>query len=398
MCEPPAKVCRIAAESSHFKSLSAIKQYPTMILRWFLDATPQALLLAGAYGLHLLVESGNMALAAEAMKIMDITYENVENPELAIVFVHYLVSKETPDTDTAMSIVERFMNPCRIRKRVVDLILQSLFRTENWVYAVQVVQRYILNGPFKATIEDIQPFIFYCKNPYILNILLPQFVGQTLYLDEGNMNLVPAPLSLQRFNLADEAMLHDLYQRLPMKVGQALPIEVEQQISFNEPHYVIDGANVLFSSHDGIQKLHNIVDNLQLQLNLNFKHKACTEITIVLHKRHFQKNGQAVSLKQQRFNKGIKMNIVETPYGVNDDYYSIFIAMKNNCLLVTNDKFRDHIYHISPRIQLWYKQTIISFNEDGTLNMPTPYTHCIQQINDTNIWFPSTNPSLGIIL
>lgn len=400
MCEPPAKVqvCRIAAESSHFKSLSAIKQYPTMIFRWFLGATPQALNLAGAYGLHLLVESNNMALAAEAMKIMDITYENVENPELAIVFVHYLVSKEIPDTDTAMSIVERFMNPCRIRKRVVDLILQSLIRTENWVYACQVVQRYILNGPFNATIEDIQPFIFYCKNPYILNILLPQFVGQTLYLDEGNMNLVPAPISLQRFNLADEAMINDMYQRLPMKPGQALPTEVEQQINLkgfkdSNLHYVIDGANVLFSSHDGLKKLHHIVENLH-----DLNHKGSIEITIVLHKRHFQKNGKAASLKQQRFKKDIKMNIVETPYGVNDDYYSIFIAMKNNCLLVTNDKFRDHIYHISQRIQLWHKQTVISFNDDGTLNMPTPYTHCIQQINDTNIWFPSTNPSLGIIL
>ncbi len=379
-----------------------------MIFRWFLGATPQALQLAGAYGLHLLVVSGNITLAAEAMKIMDITYENVDNPELAIVFVHYLVSKEIPDTDTAMTIVERFLNPCRIRKRVVDLILQSLVRTENWVAACQVVQRYILNGPFNASIEDIQPFIFYCKNPDILNILLPQFVGQTLYLDEGNMNLVLAPISLQRFNLADEAMLNDLYQRLPMKPGQALPTEVEQQIDlkglkgfkgFKVPHYVIDGANVLFSSHDGLKKLHTIVENLHLMnFNPNFNLNFNIEITIVLHKRHFQKNGQAASLKQQKFKKDIKMNIVETPYGVNDDYYSIFIAMKNNCLLVTNDKFRDHIYHISPRIQLWHKQTVISFNDDGTLNMPTPYTHCIQKINDTNMWFPSTNPSLGIIL
>jgi hypothetical protein len=180
-----------------------------------------------------------------------------------------------------------------------------------------------------------------------------------------------------------------------MKSGQDLTSQVEQQSSFKDSnllHYVIDGANVLFSSHDGLQKLHNIVENLHVNV------KVCTEITIVLHKRHFQKNGKAAALKQHRFKKDIKINIVETPYGVNDDYYSIFIAMKNNCLLVTNDKFRDHIYHISPRIHLWHKQTVISFNDDGTLNMPTPYTHCIQKINDTNMWFPSTNPSLGIIL
>ncbi len=207
----------------------------------------------------------------------------------------------------------------------------------------------------------------------------------------------------KRFNLVDDQLLLEMYQRLPMKPGQSLPAEVEQQINFGEgagagpsKHYVIDGANVLFSCHNGLKKLNSIIDNL-----ITGGLPDAPEITIVLHKRHFQKSGKAVALKQQRFKdkyKDIKINLVETPYGVNDDYYSIFMAMKNNCLLVTNDKFRDHIYHISAQIELWHKQTVISFNEDGSLNMPIPYTHCIQQLDDTSIWFPSTNPHVGFTL
>jgi len=395
MCEPPTKVSRQSIESTHFKHLKAIKNHPTLIYRWFHEASPEALQLAGTYGLHLLIESGNIQLTGEILKsVINISPDTVgSNPELAIILIQYLTL--TDDFAPAVEIALRFTGlsaanpgPCRIRKRAVDLILHALYTKADWVSACDVILTFLVNGPFKPTIEDLQPILFSCDNPFIQRTILTWFVGQELYLPlNAQIKLSNAPAGLLQLNpVVSPEMLEAIYNRLPMNPGQ--PVKYHDQEIHTK--YVIDGANVLFSSHNGINKLDKIIDALTADGSV---------VTLVLHKRHFQQQGKmAKHLQKFLVLDSSKVQLVQTPYGVNDDYYSIYIAMKNNGLLVTNDKFRDHIYHINPLIAKWYKQSVITFNNDGEFTMPYPYSHCIQQLGDADaFWIPSTEPSLGYV-
>jgi hypothetical protein len=190
-----------------------------------------------------------------------------------------------------------------------------------------------------------------------------------------------APASLKLLPVVTPELLETVYHKLPMKPGGAMDLNINMNV---RTKFVIDGANVLFACHNGVKTLNKILNQL------------CSDgsvVTLVLHKRHF--NGKLKDSLSCLLNHPF-INLIQTPYGVNDDYYSIYIAMKNESYLVTNDKFRDHIYHIDPQIAKWHKQYVVNFSNDGVLNMPVPYSHCIQLLEDTGaIWIPSTDPQWG---
>ncbi|RLN22752.1 hypothetical protein C2845_PM07G36020 [Panicum miliaceum] len=73
-----------------------------------------------------------------------------------------------------------------------------------------------------------------------------------------------------------------------------------------------------------------------------------------------------------------------TPSGSNDDWYWLYAAIKLNCLLVTNDEMRDHIFELlgSSFFPKWkqHHRVKYTFNKGkAVLVMPPPYSSEIQE-------------------
>lgn len=145
---------------------------------------------------------------------------------------------------------------------------------------------------------------------------------------------------------------------------------------------IIDGGNVLFSrKNKSIENLNNII---QLSLR-KFKSPV-----IILHQRHKK------FLDKNNFSKICENYIYFTPYDIYDDYFLILGMIINKIPIITNDKFRDHIFEVfkifdtkNNQISNYIKEMILSYNHTRIENMKI-FSNCIQ-FDDNHIYVPSVD-------
>jgi hypothetical protein len=303
------------------------------------------------YGLHKLFEAGRPDLTAECFLAMQITSENVPNLEIGILLIQYLISRTGVCSSQRFNlmqegcfIIDRLVSLNDIRKRPVELLLNFFYSIGETGYVIQLINKYLLSGQFGLEAQDIIP-------------LLPTYVGLfksivrqatkqevKLIFDIANpeqygLACIPPPyLSPEQVSvcaLNTYPLLDQIFRTITAKTKNpdTLSYFVESEDGF-KPTHVIDGANLLFNqgqNRPSVEFLAQMVQQLSSE-----------KIVVVLHIRHI--NGNILPerlLRSWKSNPNIRL--VTTPYGINDDYYSIGIAMAQNCYLVTNDKFRDHI-------------------------------------------------------
>ncbi|XP_062111428.1 proteinaceous RNase P 1, chloroplastic/mitochondrial [Humulus lupulus] len=76
-----------------------------------------------------------------------------------------------------------------------------------------------------------------------------------------------------------------------------------------------------------------------------------------------------------------------TPAGSNDDWYWLYAAVSCNCLLVTNDEMRDHLFQLLgtsffPRWKEKHQVRLSVSSKGPQLHMPPPYSIVIQESED----------------
>ncbi|XP_030477711.2 proteinaceous RNase P 1, chloroplastic/mitochondrial [Cannabis sativa] len=76
-----------------------------------------------------------------------------------------------------------------------------------------------------------------------------------------------------------------------------------------------------------------------------------------------------------------------TPSGSNDDWYWLYAAVSCNCLLVTNDEMRDHLFQLLgtsffPRWKEKHQARLSVSSRGPQLHMPPPYSNVIQESED----------------
>jgi len=146
-------------------------------------------------------------------------------------------------------------------------------------------------------------------------------------------------------------------------------------IALEKPYdCIIDAGNVLHSRNGEVnfQDLETVIKNFENPL-------------IIIHKRHKLKN----MLKNY--------NYFETPYNVNDDLFILLAYLKNNCKIITNDKYSDHTFE-SNDFRFHVMDDIINYtNKAGTItfNEVKPYSKCIQIISST-IYLPTKDGFIAI--
>ena len=366
---PAAKVRRMEQEHHRtiFKQLTALKINPLLVFNWFQTASPAERQLGGAYGIHLLVSFGRIDLVGRAIATMGITCDNCDNPEIAILLVQYYAHVGLNELMSTVPMMARFV-AAGIRKRIVDLFLEGAYRYEAWDLAKEVIQTYLRGTPYMADGADLLPWE--SAPSYVKTEVLSWFLHRELYLPADTPGTVYPPVDrLVKMPFSKDLLRCDeIYNKLALKPDAHAPSDININIK-----YVIDGANVLFSG--GEQMLKNIIRSLVPLGN----------VAVVIHCRHLKNAGKFLTHEP--------VLLIKTPYGINDDYYAIWLTMMSSAYLVTNDQFRDHVHHISPLIRSWRKHVAITFNPtSGQLIWPPAFSHCIQRIDDT-FWLPTEDLS-----
>ena len=91
-----------------------------------------------------------------------------------------------------------------------------------------------------------------------------------------------------------------------------------------------------------------------------------------------------------------------TNYNYNDDIFILWFFLKSKCKynIITNDKYKDHIYkyNISNDIYSHLDNKIINYDLSNLyFNIKPNYTRCIQNIYDNKFAIPCINNNFIII-
>jgi L-rhamnose mutarotase len=101
---------------------------------------------------------------------------------------------------------------------------------------------------------------------------------------------------------------------------------------------IIDGGNVLYSNNGKINKesLNNLIKIIELTKKMFGKS------LLVIHRRHTKTFPNLISELKKT---GVTYYL--TPYNVNDDIFILwfFLNCQSNPYIITNDKYRDHIFN-----------------------------------------------------
>jgi hypothetical protein len=142
---------------------------------------------------------------------------------------------------------------------------------------------------------------------------------------------------------------------------------------------IIDGGSVIHNRYGKITK-NSLYDLINIA-------KSCENPIIVIHERH----KKTFNNMEELFNKH-NISYFFTPRNKNDDIYILWFFLNNiGSFIVSNDKYRDHIFNLETK----NKNTNSQFNHiisQQTLNFncttkwiqPKPiYSKCIQIIDNT---------------
>ena len=155
---------------------------------------------------------------------------------------------------------------------------------------------------------------------------------------------------------------------------------------------IIDAGNVIHC-RKGKFSYQSIIDLNQI---INETRYLIGEPLIIIHKKHLKDNSKILEL----FNLN-KVQYYQTPYNVDDDLFIIwfFLKLQAKCFIISNDKYRDHIFKYDTQSSITQfkniiKQQTLNYNIDnmiGHIIAPKPlYSKCIQQI-DNKIYIPTNN-------
>lgn len=322
------------------------------------------------FGLDLLIKTRNSGL------ISNILYYFIETGNTLM--INQLVTKvNTIDNFKLMkrdymSLINYFYN--------LDYLLAEMYFIKHILCIKSDLNTSILQ------LKDIN-FILQNKLYKLLSYLSGLFVTTDLYI---NKYFVPSDIHLKKISIKPDLQTY-LLDQIQNHMGNYVNIANKFYIkNMENSTAIIDAGNVIHArngkiTHESINDLVNIIEKTRETIG---------EPIIIIHKRHFKLNPHLVELF-------IKTNIkyFQTPYNFNDDIFIMWFFVKSSCLvnIVSNDKYRDHIfkYQSSKKIKektddfsmcefsnVLTEQTL-SYNI-GPLEIQKvlPYSRCIQMINN----------------
>ncbi|CBI21803.3 unnamed protein product, partial [Vitis vinifera] len=144
---------------------------------------------------------------------------------------------------------------------------------------------------------------------------------------------------------------------------------------------VVDGANVSLINQKSFSffELNSVVNCLR-QISPS------KQLPLVILHRSRVTGGPAQNPNNEKLIQSWKKSgaLYATPAGSNDDWYWLYAAVNGNCLLVTNDEMRDHLFQLLgtsffPRWKEKHQVRLTMTRRGPVLHMPPPYSIVIQE-------------------
>lgn len=288
---------------------------------------------------------------------------------------------------------------------------------ENFIYKLYIDE---IIDKFELDLNDLN-VILSLKNRSIKIQLLNYMINMPFqYSNDSNkyIKLVPEleNIKLYKYTLCENKQLqiqNHIFNLFSSKFDNNNKNKYVKWLSSNEYDIILDGANILYF-HDLKITLDSYIrlDNMINCLNVNGN-----KILLILHKKYLN-----INVIKQKYKINItniintwqdnkdekdglfdnkKCLIFETDYGLNDDLFILLASLQNKPkYIVTNDKFRDHIYKLSKDknlnliIKQWFNDYTLNYKYNYNLipiiDKPLNYSKIIQKIDD-NILIPTIN-------
>jgi hypothetical protein len=318
-------------------------------------------------------------------KIVD-EYFSIDQPfnkEQSIIVIQYLLHIDKYDESIIV-----LKNTRNFRKRHVELILSYCLENQIWEIFVWLLHEYYLD--FELNDRDL---VMVMKTPNnIVQQILPYFHNKNIlfpYVPDQYYYHHYSCLPLTRIGLT-HAKKNSIIRNLPINIK---PIKTKKY------KVVIDGANVLYCGQKGLvtPKSYQQLDYLVHKYN-------DSDIIIVLHKKYLNIKKNKWDHDSTTMVKSIisswksanNIQVYETPYGVNDDYHIIYLSLKYDLQIISNDKFRDHIF-IFNDLKNWFSDMVISY-DTKTFKLNHPHRFSVRHQSDKkNFYIPTTNRNFWMV-
>ena len=351
---------------------------PDTVLSWYISST-NAKKFSTKRVFNILLD---LSAVDQARDIFPEIMEDVNKETSILIIRYFLMCNKVDEAHEFFTSLDSSLT----RKRHAHLMMSSYISTgcveDAQKYFDVITERYILEA------SDITPFMVPSITTAIKHYVLSKAIGHPLKLEIPDLvpvyysDLDSKPIKLDFTESQRDSLMSSMNEIFVVK-GQVPKINLDIDYKF-----IIDGANVLFFADrkiclNGYRRITNMLTHL-----------SCGRVLLVLHQRHFKPNGKFRSAAYGEIKKweaNSNVDICKTPFGFNDDYYSLINSFpRTDSYLITNDKFRDHIFKLSKKthsldlVAQWRQEKIIEYDIDhGNLvfKYPLNYSFRIQYID-----------------
>ena len=350
--------------------------------------------------LHILSTGDTTDLAIRVAKLVP---DDMDNYPLMSLKVSIFAKTETTHP-LAVDMVEKISGGT---KRLYIPILQGYLK---WRSEIAFKFLYGLRDMFPIEFEDIQPFV---EDPERYNV---DYESLFEILREHNIELRGKFGNHESVELDDDSILarvtlsssqianiRDLFEKRSFKKGKdndaKETFEKFLDKKGNKYDMFVDGNNILHYcdrrvNFTGFKRVKNAYDHL-----VALGHTPL----FIIHRRHRDNLGklkQFVKVKRKIEKMLEDVEIYYTPYGMNDDIFFMWGGfITSGSYIVSNDKFRDHIFKVEKskkqkskqrqtqiddklHLKKYLDQTMVTYNfstrTDITFNFPPKVSRCTQ--------------------
>ncbi|KAF7040687.1 hypothetical protein CFC21_050574 [Triticum aestivum] len=153
---------------------------------------------------------------------------------------------------------------------------------------------------------------------------------------------------------------------------------------------IVDGANIALYQQNFAEGGFSLVQLDAVVTELRDRYNGKWPL-VILHNKRIAKLMETASNRHLIETWRVNGALYTSPSGSNDDWYWLYAAIGLNCLLVTNDEMRDHIFELLGSSSFFYKwkqrhRVKYTFNKGkAVLVLPPPYSSEIQE-SETGSW------------
>jgi len=347
--------------------------------------------------INYLLDRSDIIATTQAFENAGIDPLSVSSTDMGILAIRYLIA--ISKLNDAIILYNKLLTSGNTRKKHLLLIITELIRTEQFTIATDM---YLASNYYPEG-SDILLFPHLSRK-----LILEKLVGLPIIIDHKAIHdgvvflppLAPAPDKYQlRYVEMDRLALSNAIKTIAQE-KKTVNFDVPKLTDNVNVDIVIDAANILYYGEREItlssyQRLKFVIDYF-----------ADKNIIIVIHEKYC-KPPPSFTKKDKQFIGAIfhseLRKFYKTPYGMNDDWYAIALAIANNARLLTNDLFRDHIYKFTicaeeqnkyfNLMQQWCQENVIKYefkkhNTSIILTEPCKWSTVIQKSEAGSYYVP----------